>query len=305
MSKSLVPIAVFSYNRLTHLEKCIESLKRNALSCESELYVFSDGPKTVGDEIKVDKIRTFIKKINGFKQVKYHFADKNKGLASSIISGVSEVIEEHGKIIVLEDDLTVSHDFIDYMNKALEFYEEQERVFSISAYCAPIQFNNYDKDVFFYQRINSWGWGTWRNRWNLVDWELNDFDSFLSDKFKRWEFNSGGTDLTMMLLKYKMGLIDSWAIRFNYACFKRNKLNLYPVKSKILNLGTDDSGTHTRKSTKFDTLISSEEVTFVDLIEENEKIKITYSAFLSPSIFRRLINKYKIWRFLLKNDLNK
>jgi glycosyltransferase involved in cell wall biosynthesis len=298
--KTYAPIIIFAYNRPEHLKKCLDSLQANKIASESELFVFSDGPKSVEDIDKVSEVRRILDKINSFKKVIVEKSEKNTGLANSVINGVSEVLKDYEAAIVLEDDLIVSEDFLEYMNSSLNFYKSNSKVFSVSGYCAPIDLENYSEDVFFYQRINSWGWGTWRSRWETVDWKLKDFDTFIKDKHQRRKFNAAGKDLTIMLLKYKQGLIDSWAIRFNYACFKQEKLNLYPSKSKINNWGTDDSGTHTKKTNKFKTEISHTKVCFNEIVEENDKIKRVYSRFLSPSLIRQVINKYKILRFLKK-----
>ncbi|MDF1550350.1 MAG: glycosyltransferase [Bacteroidales bacterium] len=296
--KVTAPVALFVYNRLDHLKLSIASLQENPLAWASDLYLFSDGPKDDEDIDRVLKVREFIQSISGFKEIYIFENEKNQGLANSIINGISVVLQEHDKIIVLEDDLLVSSDFLQYMNEALDFYEDKNEVFSISAYCAPFKLNNFEQDTFFFSRINSWGWASWRNRLDNVDWEVKDFNDFIKNKKLRKEFNLGGKDLTTMLLKYKTGIIDSWAIRFNYACFKQKKLNLYPTNSKILNLGIDNSGTNTKKTKKFDTYLKHNKVSFFNEVKEDLIIRELYSNFLSPSIFRQLINKYKILKYI-------
>jgi hypothetical protein len=296
--QNLSPIAIFAYNRPQHLKKCIESLQENPLARDSKLFVFCDGPKSSHDIEKTDQVKSVLSGLKGFTDIEIHYSPNNNGLARSIIKGVSHVLEMYEDIIVLEDDLVVSPDFIEYMNQALELFRNQMEVFSISGYCAPIPIKNYTFDNFFYQRINSWGWASWKNRWTMVDWELNDFNEFFRKKTNREKFNKGGKDLSMMLLKYKSGKIDSWAIRFNFTCFKNNMLNVYPVNSKVANCGLDNSGTHTKKSGKFDTQISNKKVRFNAPIAENKEIAKTYSKFLSPGLFRQFINRIKIYSYL-------
>ena len=299
--ENLSPIALFAYNRADHISKCIESLQKNPLAIKTELYIFSDGPKNIKDTAKVQDVRSILNSATGFKQVHILISEENKGLANSIIQGVTMVLDKHEEIIVLEDDLSVSTDFIDFMNSALEKYKNESKVFSVSAYCAPIKVSNYEKDTFFFRRINSWGWATWKDRWKSVDWEIKDFNEFIISSQKRKAFNSGGMDLSMMLLKNRRGIINSWAIRFNYACFKQNKLNLYPLKSKVTNSGIDNSGTNTRKSKKFDTVVNHGKVSFDAPIEENKLLSKIYMKYLSPSIIRRIINWWKIKSYISRN----
>jgi glycosyltransferase involved in cell wall biosynthesis len=299
--KQLAPIAIFTYNRLKHLRQTIESLQRNGFAKDSELFIFSDGPKKDSDKQIIVEIRQYLKTIVGFKKIQVFERESNFGLAKSIITGLSDLFSLYAEVIVLEDDLTVSIDFIEFMNSALNLYQNKEKVFSISAYCAPIQIPDYPFDTFFFQRINSWGWATWKDRWNSVDWELKDFNQFIASPIKRKAFNRGGKDLSMMLLKCKLNVISSWAIRFNYACFKQGKLNLYPLRSKVSNSGLDNSGTHTKKSTKFDVDVDHEHVEFNAPVEETKMISRIYMKFLSPSLIRQLINCFKIYRYILLN----
>ena len=102
---SLAPVVFFVYNRLDHTAKTIEALKKNTLANESDLIIYSDGAKNDSSKQHVDQVREFIDTIYGFKSIKIIKRENNLGLANSVIRGVSEVIKEYKKVIVLEDDL--------------------------------------------------------------------------------------------------------------------------------------------------------------------------------------------------------
>ena len=121
---NLAPIILFVYNRPEHTKKTLESLKINELASESSLFIFSDGSKNENDKKSVDEVRKYISTISGFKEIKIILREKNLGLADSVISGVTEVIEKYGKAIVLEDDIVTSKYFLKFMNEALDFYED-------------------------------------------------------------------------------------------------------------------------------------------------------------------------------------
>ncbi len=127
----LAPIVLFTYNRLQHTKQTVEALQRNELAKESYLFVFSDGAKKDFDAQKVEEVRKYLKTINGFKNVTVIEREKNWGLANNIIDGVTQIVNEYGKIIVLEDDLVTSPGFLKYMNEALDMYADEERVASI------------------------------------------------------------------------------------------------------------------------------------------------------------------------------
>jgi hypothetical protein len=243
------PILLFTYKRLDTLKKTVQALNENSLSCESNLFIFSDAAKSPKDEPIIIEVRNYIKSITGFKSIKIIESHVNKGLANSIIDGVNSVLKEYSTVIVLEDDLLTTPNFLSYMNSALEFYKNTENVFSISGYSFNLGNDSDDKnDAYFINRGWSWGWATWKNKWELVDWEIKDYDLFLKDKSKQRLFARGGSDLIKMLHNQMTGKLDSWAIRWFYNQFNLKGLTLYPVFSKIYNEGFDNYATHTRGS---------------------------------------------------------
>ncbi len=256
----LAPIILFVYNRPEHTKKTVSALKSNHLASESLLFIFSDGNKNEKDKKAVEEVRNYISTITGFKEIKIILRDKNLGLADSIISGVTEVITEYGKAIVLEDDIVTSPYFLEFMNEALDFYKDDKRIYSISGYNFPIKIpTSYQYKIYILPRPSSWGWATWKDRWEEVDWEVSDYEDFIKDKEQTLKFNLGGDDLTRMLKNQIAGKINSWAIRWAFAHYKSNAFCLFPIYSFAKNIGADRSGVHTRKTNKFSVDIYFEE----------------------------------------------
>ena len=263
---NLSPIVLFTYRRIP--EETIESLLQNNLAKESELFIYSDGYKSDADKNDVLEVREYLKTIDGFKNIKIVESPYNKGLANSIIGGVTEVINKYGKVIVLEDDLIVSTDFLEYMNNALDFYKNDQRIWSISGYGPQLPcLKNYNKDLYLSPRGSSWGWATWKDRWNSVDWDVKDFDKLKYNKEMRKKFELGGDDMYRMLELQMLGKIDSWAIRWCFSQFLQNKYTVYPVKSKVVNDGfKDNKGTHNSgRSSKWDVKVHDNVVVFENL----------------------------------------
>ena len=270
--KKVSPIVIFVYRRLS-VKKTIESIKTDIVHSTSDLYIFSDGYKNDLDELDVIKVREYLKTINGFKSVTIIESDRNKGLANSIMGGVVEMINKYHKVIVLEDDLIVSNDFLEYMNDALEFYKNDRKIWSISGYTPKLPcLADYDKDLYLSPRGASWGWATWKDRWDSVDWDAKDFKKLKHDKKMRKDFELGGNDMYKMLELQMLGKIDSWAIRWCFSQFLQDKYTVYPGKSKIVNNGFNDSkGTHIGgASYKWDVVASNMKVNFENLkVKEN------------------------------------
>ena len=248
---SLAPIILFTYKRLDTLKLTVNSLQLNSLAIESELIIYSDGPKTENDRQAVVMVRSYLKTIQGFKSINIIESSINKGLASSIIEGVTHVINQYGKAIVLEDDLFCTPNFLNFMNQSLVHYKNKSEVFSISGYSFNLNIGKeYEFDTYFLNRGWSWGWATWSNRWENIDWEIRDYSSFKIDKKSQKEFSKGGSDLNNMLRKQMNGELDSWAIRWFYNQYKTQGLTVYSKESMVFNNGFDLQATHTTGSSK-------------------------------------------------------
>lgn len=246
--KSYAPVVVFVYNRRDKAEKTLESLNSNVLATESDLYIFSDGPKHDDDIKKVSEVRTFLKEFkdhSSFKSINIIESPNNKGLAMSVIDGVSNVISRYGKVIVIEDDLICVKNLLNFMNDCLEYYKDNKKIWSISGYTYPLKsMGKYEHDVYYTYRGSSWGWATWNDRWKTIDWSMNYYNKLRFSFKDRMKLKKAGTDLFQMMSYQFKGKIDSWAVRWVYNQTQNEMFTVYPSKTFIYNIGLDGSGTH-------------------------------------------------------------
>jgi len=269
------------------------------LAKNSILYIYSDGPKNKADEIKIKNIREYIKTITSFKKVNIIERNRNLSLANSVIKGVTEVVNKHKKVIVLEDDLVTSPYFLNYMNKLLEKYEKEKKVYSITGYNFPNKIlripKNYSYSIYFNPRAASWGWATWKNRWQNVDWDIKDFGYFIKNKQLQKQFNSGGDDMSDMLVRQIRGKLDSWAIRWCYHHFKHNALCIYPIKSYVNNIGLDESGVHCGKKNEYNIqhLNNSNQIRIPKEIVLDKKIVSNFKNVFKRNILLEIVLKTK------------
>lgn len=244
----LAPIILFVYNRPWHTRQTVEALQKNELASESELYIFADGLKdnsNIAQINAINNVRSYIKNISSFKSVHIEISNNNKGLANSVIYGVSKVIEKYGKAIVLEDDIVTHPYFLRYINDALNYYENDNSIFSIGGYCPNIKIPLwYINSSYIVHRTESWGWATWKDRWEKADWYVSEYDHIKKSNKAITMFNRGGEDMFPMLTSQLNGKIDSWAIRWDYTLFKHNAYCLRPTKTLTYNIGFDNSGTN-------------------------------------------------------------
>ena len=160
------PIVLFVYNRPDHTCTCLEYLERNELAAESELYIFADGAKP-GSESSVAAVRQVIARPWKFRRVTVVERPENRGLAANVIDGVSTLLEQYDRVIVLEDDLVVAPYFLRFMNDALELYRDEPRVGHIQA--CDFTHDRSLPDIFLIKFTGSWGWGTWRRAWRYFN----------------------------------------------------------------------------------------------------------------------------------------
>jgi hypothetical protein len=258
---SLAPICLFTYNRLYETRQTVEALQRNYLASESDLSIFSDGSKNEHDKLKVDALRKYLQTITGFKSVLIIESPENKGLANSIINGVTQTLQHSEKVIVLEDDLVTTANFLNFMNQALDYYQEEQNVQSISGYA--LMLKDKSNEVYFQTRPGSWGWATWRNRWRteIFDKErikaVINSDISLLKQFKQ----KSGADMPKMLLRSVSNKNDSWYVRWAFDHFRKNTYSVFPAYSYIQNIGFHTEGTHCKGINSYRSELIDDQIT--------------------------------------------
>ncbi len=299
--QNLAPIALFVYNRPQHTERTIKFLQQNLLAPDSRLYIYADGAKTLADEENVNQVREFIKTVDGFKSIKIIESNTNKGLANSIIEGVTELNKNYGQAIVFEDDLISSPHTLTYFNEALNRYRDEEKVMHIGAYMYVLNNKNLPES-FFYRAATSWGWATWQRAWQHFE---PNIDTLIKqfDHRKKHEFAIEGTmNFWKQMQDFKRGKNNSWAIRWYASIFLKGGLTLNPAQSLVNNIGHDGTGVHSGINDIYNVIINPQPITeFPTLIEENTTAYSAIKGFLGGrkgSLVERI-------KQVLKEKLNK
>ena len=236
------PIVLFVYNRPEHTRICLEHLEQNRLAAESELYIFADGAKPGGEEA-VAAVRRVVARPWKFRRVTVVERPENRGLAANVIDGVSTILKQYDRVIVLEDDLVVSPWFLRFMNDALELYKDEEQVCHVT--CHMLDHKGRLPETFFIKWCNSWGWGTWRRAWQYFEPDGARLLHEIESRGLCWQFDlDGGFHFTQMLRDQIAGRNNSWFVRWYASLFLRDKLMLGTERSLVDNVGFDGSGTH-------------------------------------------------------------
>lgn len=296
------PVLLFVYNRPDHVKRTVEALQHNTLAAQSNLYVYSDGARDESQQAAVNEVRQFVRAITGFKSVTVIERPKNWGLARSIIDGVSIRVNEAGKVIVLEDDLITAPYFLQFMNDALDLYENEPRVGHIQG-CDFTQDPSLP-DTFLIKWTGSWGWGTWKRAWKY----FNSDGRALLDELERrnltytFDFN-GKYGYTRMLRRQIEGKNNSWAIRWNASLFLNDMLSLNVGKSLVQNEGFDGSGTNCGGGGLYASTLYMKRlpVERIQPIEENMQARMAYVRYYARtnSFMAKAIRRIKR---ILKGD---
>lgn len=249
------PIVLFVYNRLAHTQRTVEALQQNVLSNDSDLIIYSDAPKTPEATEAVREVREYVRTISGFRSINIIERDSNWGLARSIIEGVTAVVNQYGRIIVLEDDIVTSQYFLDFMNRALDYYVSEPRVWHISGWTPPIDHAGLP-EAFFSRAMYCWGWATWADRWEhfqkapdrlLAEWSVEEIDQFNLD---------GKSDFWEQVKQNVSGSLNTWAVFWYATIFEHNALCLNPSVTYVENIGHDKSGENCGDTTRYSAVIN-------------------------------------------------
>lgn len=316
MDNDLAPILLFVYNRPNHLRKTLTWLGENELAGQSTLFVFCDGVKKDAGKLQIEKVEEArrvaheLAVVPKFKEVRFVEREENLGLGTSIILGVSEVIQQYGKVIVLEDDLQTSPLFLDYMNKCLDHYENRKSVFSVSGLSRPHPERFYPKDyaydVYVSLAHHPTGWGTWQDRWAQVDWDVNLFEEVkrhpeMIEAYRRVEYGEYEA-----LERQQHTQQNVWSARFGFAHFINHAVSICPIVSYINHIGWDSEATNATGSSQwnFDCLADKKEIRFLDVLYEDKRIINAWYSFSIPKP-RSKWGKLKNWfgrRFLHRDE---
>ena len=258
--QNLAPIALFVYNRPEHTRRTLSYLQKNLLAEESRLFIFSDGPKSEADRLKVDQVRQLLKEVSGFKSVKIEERKGNLGLANSIIAGVTKLVSEYDKVIVFEDDLLSSPYTLQYFNESLTRFAKEEKVMHVGAYMYNLP-NKKLPQTFFYRAATSWGWATWARAWKDFEPDIDRLmGKFDKEKIHRFSIE-GNMNFWKQMEQFKAGKNNSWAIRWYASIFLKNGLTLNPSHSLVHNIGHDGSGIHSNNEKTYQVQIAKKPVT--------------------------------------------
>lgn len=303
---SNAPIALFTFKRPEHTRRTLESLAQNAEFFESALFVYCDGARNEGEAVLVEQTRKLVRDWPHPNKTIVE-RDRNWGLANSVIEGVTQLCEQFGRVIVVEDDLVVSPIFLNYLNAALVRYADEPKVMQVSGYMFPIEIGG-SNEAHLLPITSTWGWATWNRAWKNFGVAESEIAKLFADSNRKHAFDLDGSyPYTRRLNQQLNGKSDSWGIRWYLSVFSADGLVVYPPETLVHNIGHDGSGTHCKVESGQDNtaiIFGKGHVSF--------PVNICISNDSYNKVKKHLRGQYKLifrgWAWLrteLKNRLNK
>src|SRR5262249_7004873 len=173
------PIALFVFRRPEKTRAALESLARCRGVDNSDLHIFCDGPRDANDDRAGAGGRAIVGAFDQPQKTPVIFTE-TQGLSRSIITGVTRLCEQYGRVIVVEDDLTVSSTFLDYMNTGLDTFADDPRVMQISGFTFARNDASPNLAARFLPVTTSWGWATWSRSWREFSPNAQNTDAMCS-----------------------------------------------------------------------------------------------------------------------------
>jgi hypothetical protein len=242
------PLALFIYNRPEHIRQMITSLQSCEGFAESPIYVFADGPRHPEENTAIHQARAEARRLLGDRAV-YFERDANLGVDNSIIAGVTQLCDQYGRVVVIEDDLIFSPYFLKFLNVGLRRYEREPRVMQVCGYMFDVPQFGHRTDAIFLTMANSLGWATWKRAWDQFDPDATGWRERLRDDRVRRRFDLDGHFRYARMLSHHMrSKAPAWDIRWYYTVFSKHGLVLYPPRTLVVHTGFDGTGTHDRFS---------------------------------------------------------
>jgi len=293
------PVIIFAYNRLNHLKKTINSLKKNLYANKTRLIIYLDYPKEKKLIQDYYSIKKYYKQISGFNKKEIIIRKKNFGLSKNIVNAVNQELKKYKSIIVLEDDMICDRFFLQYMHYYLNKFRNSKKIVSIHGYNYPLKNTKKLNNFFFIRGADCWGWGTWPSKWKIYQKNSATLIKNIKNRGLVSDFNfKNSYNYFGMLEDAHRKINNSWAIKWYASAFLRNKLTLYPKFSLIKNIGMDGSGIHSYRSKKFDIKLRNKKLHLIKNIDvkEDENAKylfINYFNSLKISKVDLILNKIK------------
>ncbi|MFT5128760.1 MAG: hypothetical protein ACI8W8_002378, partial [Rhodothermales bacterium] len=220
-----IPAAIFCGNRPDHTERLLASLYRCQDIDQLSIHVFCDGAHDADDQPLVEETQKRVMDSH-LPVLTCHFAKEQQGASHQLIAGVKQLLQDHDRVIVLEDGMELAPQGITFLLQSLERFADSAQLMQVSAWSYPLA---PDSPCYSLRLAETWAWGTWKRAWDRFDDDAARLLERIEACGRLDDFDLGGAySFSSLLDDHARGAISSWAICWYASMFLNNGLCLYP-----------------------------------------------------------------------------
>lgn len=293
---NFAPVIIPTLSRYGHFKNCVESLRLCKYSNNTDLFIFLDYPSKESHWDGYENIKKYLPTIKGFKSINIIERKRNFGAVDNFFKSVEYVLERSDRLIFSEDDNVFSPDFLDFVNQGLDVYKDRKDILSINGYQYPVILPKINKqDVYLYNGFSAWGFGTWKDKWYEINWDLEALNSRLNNK------RQANNLLSKKMIKSLNEIVETGNIKGDVIiCYHQTVSNMYsvfPFVSRVKNTGHDGSGVHGGNSAKARKIYLNQpmsdgtlKIDFPVDIMPDETVIHSLRRHFNPPLIRKIIN---------------
>ncbi|SFE69474.1 glycosyltransferase family protein [Flavobacterium xueshanense] len=239
------PILITVLNRHDHFRRCVASLLACIDADKTDLHIAFDYPSKDAHWEGYNKIEQYIPTIKGFKSINVIRRDVNYGAERNVFGAFDDLFKTHDRLIVTEDDNEFSNNFLLYINKGLNLYNDRKDVFAVCGYNYPINMpHSYKANAYLWKGYSAWGCGIWKDKWNEISLNPDEINSFLinpKNAVQLERYSSHYMPALLQIINNNHMTADTFISMY---LIENNMRCLFPSVSKVRNHGHDGSGLH-------------------------------------------------------------
>lgn len=249
------PVMVPTLCRSQHFIRMIESLKRNTWAKYTDVYVGIDFPPSEKYEQGWREICDYVDHgdFSAFAKFVVFKHETNLGSGKNSDFLYEYIKQRYSCWIYADDDVEFSPNFLEYEDKLLWKYRNDEDIICISGYSYPLSWKLKEGANCLKQNfcVSSWGFGFWTDRTERVNQYINsggllkDARKFIKNGNYKRMTDACFRDYFSATLSYgsQTHLFKTWSdvsLRAYVAC--KNRYCIFPAVSMVRNYGFDGSG---------------------------------------------------------------
>lgn len=318
----IYPVCIITCNRIDHLKECIESLQKNLLAKDTDLYISVDCPPSEKYLEGYNKVVEYLDSgIEGFKNVYIFKQERNLGHELNCYWLEDKVFETHDAFIYTEDDNVFSPNFLEYCNKCIEKHKDDPKCYGICGHLYPVKFEHGKNNIVkMYNDFDAWGYAVFKDRtlaarkYILGEEFINArknrklMRKLLNRNVRLFCYYVDNLYKSVKVMRSDAGMTRMFDITMAIYCIFNDMYNVIPIESKARNNGWDGSGFNCAPGTdaykwsdqpidqnnEFEYCYNSAE----DNMDLNIKAMKDYHHETFLHVFKRIV---KLWLYNIRN----